>query len=80
MIRGATANSIERMQTASHRCGMPGFWLVERIAGIPRRDCESPTDEARAERWGCVTADHSETRDRSLGRTANPYRWGTCNP
>ncbi len=80
MIRKATANLIERMKSACPRCGMPGFWLVERIAGLPCRDCELPTHEARAERWTCVAADHAEIRDLSAGRLADPYRCGTCNP
>lgn len=80
MIRKATANLIERMNSACPGCGTPGFWLVERIAGLPCRDCGLPTDETSAERWSCVAADYSETRDLSAGRFADPYRCGTCNP
>jgi len=80
MIRKATANLIGRMKSECADCGSPGFWLVERIAGLPCRDCDLPTDVAHAERWSYVAADHSETRDISAGRLADPYRCGTCNP
>lgn len=80
MIRKATANLVERMKSECPDCGTPGFWLVERIAGLPCRDCHLPTHEARAERWSCVAADHSEIRDVSAGRFADPYRCDTCNP
>ncbi len=80
MIRRATANLIERMRSECPRCGTPGFWIVERIAGLPCRDCDLPTDEARAERWSCLAADHIEIRDVSAGRLADPKRCGTCNP
>lgn len=48
------------------------------IAPSPR-DCDSPTEEARAERWRCVVADYCEIRDVSAGRLADPYRCATCN-
>ena len=80
MIRLATANLVERIQSECPRCGMPGFWRTELIGGLPCRVCASPTDEPRAERWACVAADHSEIRDVSLGRSADPARCGICNP
>lgn len=80
MIRMATIDLVERVKSDCPRCGAPGFWLVERIPGLRCRDCLSPTDEARAERWGCVTGDHSEVRDTSADRFADSFRCGTCNP
>jgi len=80
MIGKATANLIERMKSECPQCGAPGFWLVERIAGLPCRYCDMPTDEACAERWSCVAADHTEVRDVSAGRLGDPSRCGTCNP
>jgi len=80
MVRKATASLLDRMKSECPRCGTPGFWVVERIAGLPCRDCALPTQEARAERWACVAADHSELRDLSAGRLADPSRCGSCNP
>jgi len=80
VIRRATHNLVTRIQSKCPRCASPGFWAVERIAGLPCRDCESPTDETRAVRWGCVLGDHFETRDVATGRFADPYRCSLCNP
>jgi len=80
MIRKATTNLIARMSSACPQCAAPGFWLVERIPGLRCGDCDMPTDEARAERWRCVAADHFEIRDVSAGRLADPSRCGGCNP
>jgi hypothetical protein len=80
VIREATSNQNERIESSCPRCGTPGFWRVERTAGLPCRDCGSPTDEPRAERWACITTDHFEIRDLSRGRFADPYRCNTCNP
>jgi len=74
MIRKATTNLIERMKSECPRCGTPGFWLVERIAGRPCRDCGSTTNEARAERWHCAQGDHHEVRDLSPGTLGDPAR------
>lgn len=79
-IGRATENLIERMQSACPRCGSPGFWRIERVAGLPCGECGSPTDEAIAERWGCVAGDHPQIRECGLGRVADPSRCSTCNP
>lgn len=79
-IRRATENLIRRIQSECPRCESPGFWAAERIAGLPCRDCGGATDEARAERWACVTGDHFELRDQNPGRFADPARCPSCNP
>jgi hypothetical protein len=80
MIGRATEDLLERIRSECPRCGLPGFWVVERLAGLRCRDCHSPTRETRAERWGCVAAEHTELRDISVGRWADPSRCDTCNP
>ncbi|MDZ4696239.1 MAG: DUF6671 family protein [Deltaproteobacteria bacterium] len=80
MIRTATGNLIERMKSECPQCGAPGFWILEQIAGLPCRDCDLPTGEARAERWGCVAADHFEIREVGEGRLGDPSRCDRCNP
>lgn len=70
---------MEILKSECPHCGAPGFWLLERIPGLPCRDCDSPTEEARAERRSCVAADYCEIRDVSAGRLADPYRCATCN-
>lgn len=80
LIFAATADLIARIESACPHCETPGFWLVERIGGLPCDDCLSPTNEVRAERWACVTGDYEETRDVGANRRASPARCSLCNP
>jgi len=80
LIGQATQDLIHRMTSMCPRCQAPGFWVVERIAGRPCRDCDAPTNEARAERWACVAGDHAEVRDLETARLADPRWCNECNP
>jgi len=80
LIGQATQDLIRRMKSLCPRCQSPGFWVVERILGRPCRDCGSPTNEARAERWACVVGDHAEVRDLETSRFADPQWCNACNP
>ena len=80
LIGQATQDLIQRMKSLCPHCQSPGFWVVERIAGLPCRDCDSPTNEAYAERWACVAGDHAEVRDLDLSRPADPKWCNACNP
>jgi len=80
LIGQATQDLIRRMKSLCPRCQSPGFWVVERITGLPCRDCDSPTNETRAERWACVVADHAEVRDLKTSRAADPQWCNACNP
>jgi len=80
LIGQATQDLIRRVKSVCPRCQSPGFWVVERIAGRPCRDCDSPTNEARAERWACVTGDHAEVRDLDSACLADPRWCNECNP
>jgi len=80
VIRQAAENLIQRMRSECPSCSLPGYWRVERILGLPCRDCGSPTNEARAERWRCVAGDHQEVRELSPGALGDPVRCNDCNP
>lgn len=80
LIREATLDAIARIQSECPRCGMRGFGLVDRITGLPCRDCGVPTQEPYVERWACLSADHVELRDLTQGRLADPSRCDGCNP
>lgn len=80
VIRRATEDLVARADSGCPRCGAPGFWVVERIAGLPCSACGTPTRAPRAERWSCVTGDHVETRDVHPGRLADPFGCDRCNP
>ncbi len=61
-------------------CGTPGFWIVERVAGLPCGDCGAPTRETRAEVHGCLQCAHRVTRERTDKECADAGRCDYCNP
>lgn len=79
-IAAATQDLIQRMQSLCPGCAAPGFWVVERIPGLPCADCGTPTREPRAERWSCVACEHQEIREVPASRLADPGRCDECNP
>lgn len=79
-IRLAAEDLVRKLQSACPACGVPGFWIVERIPGLPCGDCGAPTRETRAEVHGCLKCDHRETRERTDRQSADPGRCDCCNP
>jgi hypothetical protein len=80
VIRLAAEDLAARLRSPCPSCGLPGFWTVERVAGLPCAACGAPTRETSAEVWGCLKCTHRQTRDRTdLGR-ADPGRCDACNP
>ncbi|MHB1051693.1 MAG: DUF6671 family protein [Thiobacillus sp.] len=61
-------------------CGTPGFWIAERLAGLPCADCGAPTREVRATIHGCLKCGHRDTRERVDAEHADPGRCDYCNP
>ena len=61
-------------------CGTPGFWLVERVVGLPCADCGAPTRETRAEIHGCLQCAHRVTRERIDKECVGAERCDYCNP
>lgn len=79
-IRRAAEDLLARLRSRCPSCGAPGYWLVERVAGLPCADCGAPTRETRAEVYGCVKCPHRDTRERDSPRYADPGRCDDCNP
>lgn len=80
MIRLAAEDLVKKLLSPCPACGAPGFWLVERVGGLPCADCGAPTRETRAEVHGCVKCSHRLTRERTELRFADPRRCDYCNP
>jgi len=80
MIRLAAEDLVKKLRSSCPACGTPGFWLVERVAGLPCADCGAPTRETRAEVLGCVKCSHRLTRERTEPPYADPGRCDYCNP
>ncbi|WP_147652921.1 DUF6671 family protein [Vulcaniibacterium gelatinicum] len=80
MIRLAAEDLAAKLGSPCPACGTPGFWIVERVAGLPCGDCGAPTRETRAEVYGCLKCVHRETRERPEPQYADPERCDYCNP
>jgi peptidoglycan/xylan/chitin deacetylase (PgdA/CDA1 family) len=79
-IRLAAENLRDKLLSLCPACGTPGFWLTERLPGLPCADCGTPTRETRAEVWGCLKCDLRETRMVAAQTLADPGRCDYCNP
>lgn len=80
MIRRAAEDLAQRLQSRCPACGTPGFWQVERVAGLPCAECGAPTRLTRAWVYGCQTCDYRESRASLAETTAPPERCDLCNP
>lgn len=79
-IRLAAEDLVCKLQSPCPTCGTPGFWMVERLAGLLCEDCGEPTHETRAEIHGCLKCTHRVTRERTDRQYADPSRCDYCNP
>ena len=80
MIRQATEDLARKLLSRCPACGAPGFWLIERVGGLPCAACGAPTRETRAEMHGCVKCPHRVTHERAEPPCADPGRCDYCNP
>ena len=79
-IRLAAENLAKKLGSLCPACGTPGFWIVERLAGLACTDCGAPTRETRAEVDGCLKCAHRVVRERTDSQYADPGRCDFCNP
>ncbi len=79
-IRLAAEDLAQKLCSLCPACDTPGFWIVERVAGLPCADCGAPTRETRAEVCGCLKCAHRFTRERTERQRADPGRCDYCNP
>ena len=80
MIRLAAVDLAARLNTLCPACGLPGYWLVERVAGLPCADCGAPTGETCAGIHACLKCTQRERRERQDQMHADPARCENCNP
>jgi len=80
VIRMAAEDLATKLNSLCPACGTPGFWTVERVAGLPCADCGAPTREIRAIINGCLQCDHRETHQQTGVEYADPGRCDYCNP
>jgi len=83
-IRLAAEDLAKKLCSLCPACNTPGFWIVERVAGLPCADCGAPTHETRAEVHGCLKCAHRLSHEFTDQLTdpqyASPSHCDYCNP
>jgi len=79
-IRLAAKDLVKKLISLCPACGTPGFWIVERIDGLPCADCGAPTRETRAEVYGCLKCARRITHEKKKRQYADPGHCDYCNP
>ncbi len=80
MIRLAAEELAYKLCSLCPSCGNPGYWVVERIAGLQCKRCGQPTHEMRAEVHGCSKCSYKTTIERTDKIYADPGHCDRCNP
>lgn len=80
MIGRAAQDLSARLCSLCPACSAPGFWLIERLAGLPCEDCGAPTRETIIDIIGCVTCGEQEQRPSTSRKSADTTRCDYCNP
>ena len=80
MIVQAAEDLIKKISSTCPSCETPGYWVKERITGLPCGLCGAATRLPLAFVWRCDTCNHSDERRESADKTADPSRCDYCNP
>jgi hypothetical protein len=79
-IAEATADLLQRLQSTCPACATPGFWISERLTGLPCAICRLPTALAHSEVWACLRCDHWAVVPMPDRTVADPAHCDYCNP
>ena len=79
-IRHAAQDLTAKVRSLCPACAAPGFWTVERVAGLPCGQCRAPTNETREDVHGCLRCPHRLIRVRTDREHADPAHCDYCNP
>ena len=79
-IEKAAQDLLQRLQSTCPACETPGYWIAERLPGLPCASCGRPTHVFQSERWHCARCDYQSTRDRTDCSAAPARECGHCNP
>ncbi len=80
MIVQAAEDLIAKISSTCPSCDTPGFWLKERVSGLPCGLCRQPTRLPVAFIWRCDTCAHLDERREPAEKMADPSRCDYCNP
>jgi Zn finger protein HypA/HybF involved in hydrogenase expression len=70
----------KKLSSVCPSCSSPGYWIIERIAGLKCERCGQPTQVTRAQIYGCSKCGYKATIERTDLLYANPGHCDYCNP
>lgn len=80
-IERATIQLIEKLNSLCPSCSTPGFWITERIAGLPCSLCHQPTKSTLAHTYSCLVCDFTDKKSYPRDvRFEDPMFCDFCNP
>jgi hypothetical protein len=79
-ILKATQDLSRKMNSVCPECDSPGFWITERVKGLPCSYCGAPTDLPISNIWSCVKCTHKKEEAISDQSRADPSKCPYCNP
>ncbi len=79
-IEQAARDLHRRIQSCCPECETPGYWVTERLAGLPCSDCGLPTSSYRDEVWRCLRCPYQAVKARKDRAVAEPRHCAYCNP
>lgn len=81
VIKEATQNLIEKVQSCCPKCDFPGFAVTESVSGLPCSTCNSPTKSTLYNVMTCSKCNHTEKKyfPRNI-KFEDPMFCDNCNP
>jgi hypothetical protein len=79
-IGEAAADLLQRLLSRCPACEAPGFWISQRVRGLPCASCRLPTSVFQSEIWACQRCKHEHAASRSDLAEADPAHCDYCNP
>lgn len=79
-IERAARDLLRRYMSRCPGCGLPGFDVTERVAGLPCALCGGGTHVIQTLVLSCSQCGHRLERPATTETTADPRRCGDCNP
>jgi hypothetical protein len=80
MIVRAAEDLIQQLQSTCPACQRPGYWVKEKVAGLPCRACGLPTRLPRELIWRCDGCRHQASEPAGKATHADASRCDHCNP
>ncbi len=79
-IGQAAQDLANKLRSLCPACSEPGYWISERLAGLPCAACGLPTATYRSEVWCCRRCGHRSVNDRTDLTHVDPRDCQRCNP